>query len=252
MDKKYDLHIHTCFSDGSMEPEEIVRRRAEEGYECIAITDHDGIRGSELCFEQELDKKYEIRIIPGIEFDSEDSLGKDMHILGYYIDFSSDALSKALSQIDAWRNERNEIMLNMISRLGYDITKEDVTAVNRGRYVGKPTLARALKNKGLVPSYSYVFEEIFERPEFKNAGKNVYSSEEIIKIIHAAGGKAVLAHPMEQIRTGEGENFEAFKPRLDVLLDRMLEYGIDGIESGIHQPVSGSLNTLRDMRMHII
>lgn len=228
--KKNDLHNHTTFSDGSLEPEELVRRRKEEGFDVISITDHDGIEGSKLCFEQKLDEKYGIEIIPGIEFDSINEYGKDMHILGYDMDFDSPVLTEALASVERWRDERNEKLMQAILDDGYHLTWDEVNAINGGRYVGKPTFAKALANSGQIPNVAYAFDVIFKKPEFKKTKKQTLNSDEVIKVIHAAGGKAVMAHPMEQMKPREGEVFETFKPRLIKILDLMIEYGIDGIE----------------------
>ncbi|MBQ0018579.1 MAG: PHP domain-containing protein [Clostridiales bacterium] len=230
MDSTFDLHIHTRFSDGHLEPEEIVKKRSEEGYTCIAITDHDGIGGSQLCFEQNLDSKYNIRIIPGIEFDSSCDLGKDMHILGYDIDFNSEELRNTLDEIDEMRRVRNDGLLKALNNAGYDITQEELDAINGGRYIGKPTFAKVLNERGLIPSFEYAFKMFHDKPELKAIKKAVLSTDHVIDVIHKAGGKAVLAHPMEQLKVREGETFEEFKPRLDAILNRMLSYGIDGIE----------------------
>lgn len=230
MDQTFDLHIHTRFSDGHLEPEEIVKKRSEEGYTCIAITDHDGIGGSQLCFEQNLDSRYNIRIIPGIEFDSNCELGKDMHILGYDIDFNSEELKSTLAMIDELRRIRNGRLLEALKNEGYDISQEELDAVNGGRYIGKPTFARVLVEKKLIPSFEYAFKLFYEVPELKAIKKEVLTTDRVIEVIHKAGGKAVLAHPMEQLRVREGETFEEFKPRLDAILKMVLSYGIDGIE----------------------
>ncbi|MBQ6314591.1 MAG: PHP domain-containing protein, partial [Mogibacterium sp.] len=76
-DMKKDLHIHTCYSDGIFTPEEVVDRWKAEGYKLIAITDHDGMDGSIIGMDYA--RGSGIMFISGIEFDSEDALGRDMH-----------------------------------------------------------------------------------------------------------------------------------------------------------------------------
>ena len=83
-DVKKDLHLHTYYSDGVLSPEEVTDRWASEGYKLIAVTDHDGIEGSLVALEYAADK--DITVVPGIEFDSVDPLGRDLHILGYGFD----------------------------------------------------------------------------------------------------------------------------------------------------------------------
>lgn len=222
-----DMHIHTVFSDGVLTPEEVVDRWQSEGKEVIAITDHDGIGGSIVAVDYAKDK--DIKVVPGIEFDSENDLGRDLHILGYGIDFYDDNLQVELKKILKWRGERNDTILRALKDQGISITDEEIYAVNEGRYVGKPTFARILVQRGLFPDLAAVFNNFFSKvPEIKGITKKALPSREVVDVIHKAGGVVVLAHPMEQMKTGE--NWEKFEPRLIEILDTFVEYGIDGIE----------------------
>ena len=225
-DVKKDLHLHTFYSDGRLSPHEIIDRWAADGYELIAITDHDGIDGSIAGWDYAAEKG--LRYIQGIEFDSADKLGRDMHILGYGFDYDNPELKDALERILLERAARNDAMLAAIRRLGYDITLDDIIADNEGRYIGKPTFARVLARKGFVENANDAFTTIFREPTVRVIRKKTLTSEEVIRVIHAAGGLAVLAHPMEQRHLDE--TYNQFTERLYPILDRMREYGIDGIE----------------------
>ncbi len=229
-DLKKDIHMHTCFSDGTLTPEEVLDMRAEEGYELLAITDHDGIDGS-VC-GREYAEELGIHYISGIEFDSEDGLGKDIHMLGYGFDPENPLLKQALSGILMERADRNKRLLAALNRKGYDITWDEIWAINEGRFVGKPTFAAVLRNKGYVKSKDQAFNTIFREPDIKCIKKRTLPTKEVVELIHMAGGLAVLAHPMEQRRLNE--TFEEFRPRLYWILDRILGYGIDGLEC--HHP----------------
>ncbi len=222
-----DLHIHTVFSDGVLTPEQVVDRWQDEGKKVIAITDHDGIGGSIVAVDYAKDKA--IKVISGIEFDSENELGKDLHILGYGIDFEDDNLQAELKKILEWRDERNNTILRALKDRGIEISDEEIYAVNDGRYVGKPTYARILVGRGMFPDLAAVFNEFYNKiPEIKAIRKKALPSHEVVDVIHRAGGIVVLAHPMEQMKTGE--SWEQFEPRLIEILDTFVGYGIDGIE----------------------
>lgn len=225
-DVKKDLHLHSYFSDGRLSPEELISRWAADGYRMIAITDHDGIDGSVAGMDYA--RNYDIDYIPGIEFDSTDKLGRDMHILGYGIDYNNPELKEALDWILLERADRNERMLTAIQELGYGITRDDVIADNEGRYIGKPTFARVLARKGFIQNANDAFTSIFREPTVRSIRKKTLTSEEIVHLIHTAGGLAVLAHPMEQRHLDE--TYNQFTERLFPILNRMKEYGIDGIE----------------------
>ena len=227
---RMDIHMHTCFSDGTLTPEEVLDMRVSEGYELLAITDHDGIDGSVrgLRHAEELGIKY----ISGIEFDSEDGLGKDIHMLGYGFDPDNSALRAALSGILEERDNRNRKFKTALNKRGFGITDEEIWAINEGRFVGKPTFAAVLRNKGIVESKNDAFNTIFREDDIRSIKKKTLNTREVVELIHTAGGLAVLAHPMEQRRMEE--SFEEFMPRMYWILDRILGYGIDGLEC--HHP----------------
>ena len=226
MDVKRDLHIHSYYSDGDYSPEEIVDLWEKEGYEIIAITDHDGIGGSKVAHKYAKGKS--IIVIPGIEFDSEDELGDDIHILGYNIDFDNPKLVKTLSEVNGHRARRNDEMVKKLNELGYDISTDDLVDIIEQSFIGKITFAKALINKGYATSKADAFKKILSLPEIKNMPKTVLKSKEVIALIHEAGGFAVLAHPMEQYKSGE--DTQEFYKRMSVFLNKFVEYGIDGVE----------------------
>ncbi len=227
---KKDLHMHTCFSDGAMTPKQLLDWRVSEGYELLAITDHDGIEGSVLVAPYA--EFIGVKFIYGIEFDSEDELGKDIHMLGYGFDPDDPVLKKELFDILLERARRNDKFMNALNERGYGITLDDIGSINEGRFVGKPTFALILKRKGFVDTVQNAFNTIFQEPDIKSIKKKTLPTKRVIDIIHGAGGLAVMAHPMEQRH--RGESFEEFMPRMYALMDRMVEYGIDGLEC--HHP----------------
>ena len=225
--KKIDLHIHSCYSDGELTPVEIIEKWISEGYKTIAITDHDGIEGSRI--GQEFSSALDVEFITGIEFDSENEFGFDFHVLGYDIDLDSQILNENIETIYKWRCERNDKLIAAINELGYDITNEDVNAVYKGTYVGKPTIAKALIAKGYAENVFEAFSNIIQKAGDGTADrKKSLPTQHVIDVIHQAGGKAVFAHPIEQKK--DGETWKEFKPRLFNILNAMLEWGIDGVE----------------------
>lgn len=222
--------MHTVYSDGALTPKELIDLRVSQGYELLSITDHDVSGGTAV--GSRYAEEIGLRFITGIEFDSEDELGSDLHMLGYGFDAQNEIFMDKVIDVLKERNERNDRFREALNKRGYNITPEDVKAINSGRYVGKPTFARVLVKKGIVSSVNEAFATIFREPDIKAIKKVTMSSKEAIDTIHAGGGLAVMAHPMEQRRLNE--SFEEYKPRLYQLMDRMIEYGVDGIEC--HHP----------------
>lgn len=224
--EKKDLHIHTCHSDGELTPEQVIDRWMDEGYKVISITDHDGIEGTLIGAEYA--KTRDIEFIPGIEFDSEDPLSDEIHMLGYGFDHTQPDFNENITDMLGKRDERNRIMLEALNKRGYGITDEDVRSINGGRYVGKPTFAKILYNKGFISRMQDAFSGIFKEPDIRSIKKETFPAGFVIWLIHEAGGIAVMAHPMEQRH--RGEPWSEFKPRLIEILDKMRRFGVDGIE----------------------
>ena len=225
-DLKKDLHMHTRFSDGELTPQELIDLRASEGYELLAITDHDGMGGSVAGAPYA--ESLGLQFIYGIEFDSIDALGKDLHILGYGVDPHNEVLMDTLIDVLEERRNRNDRFRECLNKRGYGVKPEEVWTVNSGRYVGKPTFATVLMQKGIVSNVREAFDTIFQKDDLRAIKKVTMQTKEVIDVIHIADGLAVMAHPMEQRR--RDESFEEFKPRMYAIMDRMIEYGIDGIE----------------------
>lgn len=226
MAEKQDLHIHTVYSDGDMTPKGIVDKWKHDEYKIIAVTDHDDIEGSRIAHEYA--DGMGIVVIPGIEFDTCDELSREIHMLGYNFDYDNKKLNEKLSEVKKNRAIRNDEYIKVLNELGYELTIDDLLSVNEGHFVGKPTFARVLLDKGYVKSIGEAFSEVFTKPEISCIHKETPSAKEIIDLIHEAGGYAVMAHPMEQRHKGESN--EEFYPRVKVIMDKMREYGVDGIE----------------------
>ena len=153
-------------------------------------------------------------------------------MLGYGFDPDNSALRAALSGILEERDNRNRKFKTALNKRGFGITDEEIWAINEGRFVGKPTFAAVLRNKGIVESKNDAFNTIFREDDIRSIKKKTLNTREVVELIHTAGGLAVLAHPMEQRRMEE--SFEEFMPRMYWILDRILGYGIDGLEC--HHP----------------
>ena len=190
-----DMHIHTTFSDGRLMPEEIVKSAREAGLKYIAITDHDTVDGIRYMYEQGFYPSKGIGIIPGIEFSSIKD-GHEVHILGYNINIFNQQLADALNEVSEARWIRFSTMLGKLKELGFTISEAEVLKLaGTSHSVGRSHIARALVKKGFFSDVRTVFSELL------GAGKPAYvenfrlTPEEILPIIHEAGGFSVLAHP---------------------------------------------------------
>ena len=208
-----DLHIHTTFSDGTYSPEEVVSLAQKAGLTKIAITDHDVVAGIDPAKRK--GEELGVEIIPGIELTAE-AQDCEIHILGYFIDHKSPALLSELAQIQAGREKRVYKMTEKLKELGVEIDPERVFAIAGHRVAGRPHVARAMVEKGYVGDFKEAFNRYldFHGPAYVSHYR--LSPEGAIKLIKAANGVPVFAHPAAS--------------RCDQVIPDMMVYGLQGIE----------------------
>ncbi len=195
--ERYDLHTHTRASDGMNTPAENVRLAKEKGLAGLSISDHDTVAGLKEALEE--GEKQGISVIPGVEISTRVG-GKDIHVLGYFMDLNHALLLERLAGLRATREARNEMIIHNLQGLGIDITLEEVIsgldrALREDESLGRPHIADALVRKG----YAADLRDAFDR--YLGEGKPGYASipriapEEAMDWIREAGGAPVLAHP---------------------------------------------------------
>lgn len=210
-----DLHLHTNASDGALSPSELVLEARAAGLSICSITDHDTTAGTEAVVEAARDAGLEL--IPGIEI-SAVADGRDVHVLGYFIDCASPDLRQFLARQREDRLRRVREIGERLAALGAPVDVAPIAAdAARGRSVGRPQIAAALLAAGHVATRN----EAFDR--FLGAGCPAFvprqgsRPEEVIAIIHGAGGIASLAHPG--------------LTRRDDLLPALAAAGLDALEA---------------------
>jgi predicted metal-dependent phosphoesterase TrpH len=210
---RIDLHLHTNASDGTFSPSDVVERALALGLSAISITDHDSIDGVGEAISASGGR---ILVVPGVEI-SADLDGREVHILGYFIDWQEERLRKDLLASAKSRLSRAEEMVERLRGLGIDLGMDDVTAISGGGTVTRLHIALAMKEKGYVRTT----EEAFER--YIGEGKPAYverirlSPKEAISMIRRAGGIPVLAHPGLLKR--------------DEVIPVLIKEGLEGIEA---------------------
>ncbi|BDU50092.1 PHP domain-containing protein [Haliovirga abyssi] len=223
-----DLHIHTTCSDGTYTPEEVVELCKEKNIEVMAITDHDTVEGL-----KEGRKKAEelgITFINGIEF-STDYYGKEVHILGYFLNIEDEAFLKEIKLLGEEREKRTELMLEKLKRYGINITMEDVLEEVKGNLISRTHIAGAMYKKGYIRSRKEAFINYIGSGKGAYIPKENLSPARAVKLIKDNGGLAFVAHP-KLISLGEKRTLE--------LLDILQEVGLDGLE--IYYPSFSSID----------
>lgn len=223
-----DYHIHSYYSDGALSPVKLVQKFKNEGYDEIAITDHDGIGGVKEALAA--GKDYKIQVVAGVEFSTEYK-GIEMHLLGYRFDPDNEALNRRLEEIRAWRADRNERLLKVLDGMGVHIEMEELLKQNPRGYVGKPNIARVMVEKGIISSVKEAFEpgKYLKSAEADAVEKVKIDTAEAIRLILQAGGTPVLAHPVLIKNIGE-RNSKEFWANLEKLLRDLKKEGLKGLE----------------------
>jgi 3',5'-nucleoside bisphosphate phosphatase len=189
---RLDLHLHTTHSDGSCTPTEVVDMAHRAGVTALAITDHDittGLAEATLTGQQ-----HGIEVIPGVEISS--TLGNaELHILGYFLDWQDTGFDGRLKTLRDSRHRRNPQIIERLQALGIDLTYDAVRALAGSDSVGRPHIARALMDKGVVTSAKEAFDRFLAEGKPAYVPRDLPSPAEAIGWIKAARGLAVLAHP---------------------------------------------------------
>lgn len=243
-----DLHVHSNRSDGTFTPSELVDYAMEKGLAAFALTDHDTVDGIDealSCARQRRmlpaaenfrpvqngsrtgagrSENYPVSIpevIPGIEFSTEYQ-GKDIHILGLYIDHKSSALQRHLKLFVESRDIRNRKMCRLLTEAGFPVTYEALQTEFPNAVITRAHYARYMLNHGYVKTLKEAFEQYIgdECPCFVPREK--VTPAQAVKLTLLAGGVPILAHPVL---------YHMDDRQLEQLIRELKEAGLLGIEA---------------------
>ena len=213
MQKTADLHVHTRFSDGTFTPEETMAYAKRQNLNCIAITDHDNVDAIATAIN--LQEHYDIELIPAVEMTAQED-GKELHILGYFIDWQDKTLGERLKQTCEGRRDRIYKMAEKLKEHGINADAEEIIEYADSKAISRLHVARYLIEKGYVPSLKVVFSKYIGDGKPCYVGRFRFSSSEVINIIKESGGVAVIGHPgLDNVND---------------LLPTLVKNGLEGIE----------------------
>jgi len=210
-----DLHVHTRASDGKYAPEEVVRQAREAGLAAMGISDHDSVGGIEEALEA--GEKFGVEVIPGIELSSE--LGtREVHILGYFIDWRDRKFQVLLNIIQDVRKWRARKMVEKLQGLGLDITYEEVLEeAGDAKAICRPHIARVMLKHGHVEEFQDAFDRYLKNDGPAYVKRYEMPPSDAIQSIRRVGGIPVLAHPVFA--------------QADEMLPAYIELGLRGLEA---------------------
>ena len=236
-----DLHLHTTCSDGRLSPTELVRLCGERGLRVISISDHDSTEGIPEALEAA--RRYPtLTIVPGIEL-STDVPGAEVHILGYFINHLDEALQRALSRFREGREERARRMVDRLAEIGVDLSWERVVELSGGGAVGRPHIAQAMVEAGVVRYPRDAFDLYLGRNGPAYVGRAKLSPEEAVGLVADNSGLPVLAHPT--YATNEPD--VGAPEELERLLTRLKAKGLVGMEVYYKDYSSDVVHRLRSL-----
>ena len=214
-----DLHTHTSYSDGTDTPAQLINKALAAGISIIGLTDHDSISG----WQEATDAlRTGISLVPGAEISCQTPDGISVHILGLLFDSNNSELMSTLEKTRENRHGRMEKIIARINEADIDITMDDVLEqLSAGATLGRPHLADALVKKGIVASRDEAFTQMLHNNSKYYVSHYSPTPEAAIKLIKAAGGVSVIAHPMASHR-GRTISLDTF--------GSIIQAGLDGIE----------------------
>ena len=187
-----DLHSHSTASDGTTPPADVMRRASAAGLDVIALTDHDTVAGLE---EARLALPPGLALLPGMELSCRLE-GHSVHLLGYLFDPGHQELVSECARIRESRLHRAQAMVERLAELGVPVTWDQVSALAGDGVVGRPHIARAMVEAGVIDAPGQAFGPDWIGPGGR-AHVTRYALDPVraIALIRAAGGVTVLAHP---------------------------------------------------------
>lgn len=189
---RIDLHSHSSASDGTEPPAGVMRRAREAGVDVVALTDHDTVAGQD---EARRRLPAGLTLVPGMELSCRAG-GRSLHLLAYLFDPADAGLAAECANIRGDRVRRARAMVAKLGALGTGVTWDQVTVIAGDAVVGRPHIARAMAEAGVIGEPAQAFT-----PEWIADGGRAYEDRyaldpaAAITLVRDAGGVTVLAHP---------------------------------------------------------
>ena len=215
---RIDLHCHSTASDGTQPPADVVRRAHAAGVDVLALTDHDTVLGFDAAAAAKPDG---LALAIGCEVSCVAD-GGSVHLLAYLFDPEEPAFKEERELLRDDRTRRAHLIVDKLLELGAPVSRERVFELAGEGAVGRPHLARALVEAGVVPDVPSAFtDEWIGQDGRAYVEKHTSTPVEAVRLVLAAGGVPVLAHP-GTVKRGHRIT--------DLLVAQMANAGLAGLE----------------------
>lgn len=216
-----DLHAHTTISDGSLSPVELIREAKKAGLTAVAITDHDSIAGHDDA-QSEADQ-LGIRLIKGIEFSVTYGKNRLIHILGLGIEPQCEGFMSIYKPYKEERSIKLTHVFEELRSMGVQIERKNVEPYITGGYMDRQTIAKYLVAEGYASTIKGAWVDFLDHISYIDG--ELITPEDAFSAIHAAGGKAFLAHFHLAIGLKGYSKGETYRR-----LEELKKLGLDGME----------------------
>jgi predicted metal-dependent phosphoesterase TrpH len=209
-----DLHSHSTASDGQYPAAEVAARAAAAGVAVWALTDHDSVASLPQASQEAA--RHGIRFVPGIELSALIDK-REIHVLGHFVDPDSRALKEFEDLLAEKRRTRTDDIIQKLRTLGVTLTAAEIEKFSGGKTLGRPHVARALVERGIVSDVREAFDRFLGEGKPAFVGRHRLTGEDAIALVRGAGGAATLAHPgVNKMERGD--------------LERLKGWGLAGVE----------------------
>ncbi len=219
MEKLTDLHTHSTASDGTFSPSDVAALAKDAGLASVALTDHDTTDGLDEFMEA--GRSLGIETIPGIEL-AAGYKNTELHIVGLFIDYKSSALKESMEFIVNERNERNKKMIKALSRIGMEISLQELEENAGGNIITRAHYANVMVNRGYVKNKEEAFDRYISSGRPGYVKRETLTPKSCIEVIRKSGGIPVLAHA-----TLYGYGYL----EIHNLVGKLKEYGLGAMET---------------------
>lgn len=230
-----DLHTHSNKSDGSLSPTALIDEAKSIGLSAIALTDHDTIDGLEEAIDH--GNEIGIKVIPGVELSTE-YMGRDVHIVGLFINYKDQSFLDHLKKFVDSRDERNKKMCQKLTNAGMPVIYEELIEMFGESVLTRAHYARYMLSKGYIKSLPEAFERYIGDHSPYYVPREKVTPKQGVELILNAGGIPVLAHPIL---------YKLGKDALNKLVSELKEYGLVGIEAIYSTYTNADERTIRDL-----
>ena len=251
---RYDLHSHTNLSDGKLTPAQLIDRAVNFQIDTLAITDHDTVQALPIAQRYIEEHSLPITLVKGIEI-STSWHSFEIHIVGLNIDANHPALLEMIESQQQARDNRALAISEKLAKCGIEETLEEAQALAGEGSLTRAHFAQVILNRGLINHMQSAFDKYIGKGKRAFVKPQWCSVADAVKVIHQAGGVAVIAHPMRyditakwlrrlilDFKAAGGDAMEIVLPQMNkdqkrLMLSYCLEYNLHAsLGSDFHYP----------------